>query len=90
MANRPVRACRPCRAGGITAGRPEGDRADAREPGRRGSRERENPTLDRFLEALEAVVDDLPGQLARQGQAETAQAAWGILAQVLVAATGYE
>ena len=34
----------------------------------RGSREWENPTLDRFLEALEAVVDDLPGQLARQGR----------------------
>lgn len=34
----------------------------------RGSQEWENPTLDRFLEALEAVVDDLPGQLARHGE----------------------
>jgi hypothetical protein len=56
----------------------------------RGSQEWENPTLDRFLEALEAVVDDLPGQLARHGEAESAQAAWALLAQVLVAATGYE
>jgi hypothetical protein len=56
----------------------------------RGSQEWENPTLDRFLEALEAVVDDLPGQLARHGEAETALAAWALLAQVLVAATGYE
>ena len=56
----------------------------------RGSREWENPTLDRFLEALEAVLDGLPGQLAMQGLAETAQPSWGLLAQVLVAATGYE
>ena len=56
----------------------------------RGSREWENPTLDRFLEALEAVLDGLPGQLAMQGEAETAQPSWGLLAQVLVAATGYE
>ena len=57
---------------------------------RRGSREWENPTLDRFLEALEAVLDGLPGQVAMQGEAETAQPTWGLLAQVLVAATGYE
>jgi hypothetical protein len=56
----------------------------------RGSREWENPTLDRFLEALEAVVDGLPGQLARHGEAEPSQAAWALLAQILVAATGYE
>jgi hypothetical protein len=56
----------------------------------RGSREWENPTLDRFLEALEAVVDGLPGQRARQGEAETAPATWALLAQLLVAATGYE
>jgi hypothetical protein len=56
----------------------------------RGSREWENPTLDRFLEALEAVVDDLPGQLASQDAAEPVQAGWALLAQVLVAATGYE
>jgi hypothetical protein len=30
----------------------------------RGSREWENPTLDRFLDALEAVLDGLPGRLA--------------------------
>lgn len=56
----------------------------------RGSREWENPTLDRFLEALEAVLDGLPGQLAKQGGAEADHAAWALLAQVLVAATGYE
>jgi hypothetical protein len=33
----------------------------------RGSREWENPTLVRFLEALEAVLDGLPGHVARQG-----------------------
>src|SRR5580698_5854803 len=53
----------------------------------RGSREWENPTLDRFLEALEAVVDGLPDQLATQDEDETARAPWALLAQVLVAAT---
>lgn len=56
----------------------------------RGSREWENPTLDRFLDALEAVLDGLPGRLARQGKAETAQPDWALLADILVAATGYE
>lgn len=56
----------------------------------RGSREWENPTLDRFLEALEAVLDGLPVQLTRQGKAETAQPDWALLADILVAATGYE
>lgn len=56
----------------------------------RGWREWENPTLDRFLEALEAVLDRLPGQLARQGKAETAQPDWALLAHILIAATGYE
>jgi hypothetical protein len=56
----------------------------------RGSREWENPTLDRFLEALEAVVDGLPDHLATQDEDETARAPWALLAQVLVAATGYE
>ncbi len=56
----------------------------------RGSQEWENPTLDRFLEALEAVLDALPGQLALQGKAEAAQPDWALLAHILVAATGYE
>lgn len=56
----------------------------------RGSQEWENPTLDRFLDALEAVLDGLPGRLAWQGRAETAQPDWPLLADILVAATGYE
>jgi hypothetical protein len=56
----------------------------------RGSQEWENPTLDRFLDALEAVLGGLPGRLAWQGQAETAQPDWALLADILVAATGYE
>lgn len=62
-------------------------RADLAE---RGSREWENPTLDRFLEALEAVLDGLPGHLACQGKAEATQPDWALLAHILVAATGYE
>lgn len=56
----------------------------------RGSQEWENPTLDRFLDALEAVLDSLPSRLARQDNAETAQPDWAFLADILVAATGYE
>jgi hypothetical protein len=56
----------------------------------RGSQEWENPTLDRFLEALEAVLDGLSGRLARQGKAETGQPDWALFADILVAATGYE
>jgi hypothetical protein len=56
----------------------------------RGSQEWENPTLDRFLDALEAVLDSLPSRLAWQGNAETAQPDWTLLADILVAATGYE
>ena len=56
----------------------------------RGSQEWENPTLDRFLEALEVVLDGLPGRFAWQGKAEPAQPDWALLADILVAATGYE
>jgi hypothetical protein len=56
----------------------------------RGLREWQNPTLDRFLDALEAVLDGLPGRLAWQDKAETAQPDWALLADILVAATGYE
>jgi hypothetical protein len=56
----------------------------------RGSREWENLTLDRFLEALEALLDGLPGRLARQGEPETTGLDWALLADILIAATGYE
>ncbi len=56
----------------------------------RGSQEWENPTLDRFLDALEAVLDGLPARLALQGRAEPPQPDWALLADILVAATGYE
>jgi hypothetical protein len=56
----------------------------------RGWQEWENPALDKFLEAFEALVDGLPARLARQRKTETAQPDWAVLAQLLVAATGYE
>lgn len=49
----------------------------------RGRREWENPTLERFLEALEAVIEG-------RGGTDSAQPDWVFLAEVLVAATGYE
>ena len=56
----------------------------------RGSQEWENQTLDRFLEALEASWTGFPAGSAWQGKAEPAQPDWALLADMLVAATGYE
>ena len=43
----------------------------------RGSQEWENPTLDRFLEALEAVLDGLPGRARPAAQCGTRAARLG-------------
>lgn len=56
----------------------------------RGSQEWENPALDRYLEALEAVLHSLPARLAHEGRPEPAQPGWALIAQILIAATGYE
>jgi hypothetical protein len=48
----------------------------------RGPQEWENPTLERFLDAL-------PSRLARQGK-EPARPDWALIPQILVAGTGYE
>jgi hypothetical protein len=51
-----------------------------------GWREWENPTLDRFLDAIEGVVDGLPSQELTGA----ARPYWALVARILVAATGYE
>jgi hypothetical protein len=56
----------------------------------RGWREWENPTLGRFLEALEALIGGLPDRPGSQDGAGSAQSCWAVLAKLLVAATGYE
>jgi hypothetical protein len=59
-----------------------------------GAHEWENPSLERFLEALQGFLADLDGYYASRGQQPPAQPPaqpdWGLLATALVAATGYE
>jgi hypothetical protein len=50
----------------------------------------ENHPLDRFLEALAAHLDALPHGYANRGEPFPAQPTWQLLAEVLVAASGYE
>lgn len=50
-----------------------------------GATEWENPTLDRFLDALAAFA---LGRVAEQAGQETAT--WRLFAEMLAAATGYE
>lgn len=57
----------------------------------RGWREWENPTLNRFLDALEAVLHDRAAdRLASQAETEHDQPSWALIAAALIAATGYE
>jgi hypothetical protein len=50
----------------------------------------ENHTLDRFLEALTAVLHGLPSLRSNRGEQLPDQPSWKLLAETLVAATGYE
>jgi len=56
-----------------------------------GWREWENPALDRFLDALEAVVDDgAADRLAGQAETRHDTTSWALIAAALIAAIGYE
>jgi hypothetical protein len=50
----------------------------------------ENPSLDRYLDALSAWINDMPGWFQNRGEAEAAQPDWSLVAQMLYAATIYE
>jgi hypothetical protein len=50
----------------------------------------ENPTLDRFLDALAGVLQGLPGYYANRGEQFPNAPTWAMLAGVLVSASGYE
>jgi hypothetical protein len=50
----------------------------------------ENPTLERFLEALAASLEGLPGLYANRGEQFPEAPTWKILAETLVMASGYE
>jgi hypothetical protein len=55
-----------------------------------GESEWENPTLDRYLEALAGWLADLPGWFQNRGEDEPAEPNWGLLAHALFAAAVYE
>jgi hypothetical protein len=57
---------------------------------RKGAREWANKSLEHYLEALEAVLNGLPGHYVSRGEPEPAQPDWALLARILIAATGYE
>jgi hypothetical protein len=50
----------------------------------------ENPTLGRFLDALAASLEALPGLYANRGEHFPENATWKIFAEALVMASGYE
>ena len=50
----------------------------------------ENPTLERFLDALAASLEGLPGLYANRGERFPESPTWKILAETLVMASGYE
>lgn len=50
----------------------------------------ENPTLDRFLEAMEAWVNSIEGYVINSGDAEVLTPSWKSFAKILSAASVYE
>lgn len=51
---------------------------------------RENPTLERFLDALAASLNALEPLHTNRGEALPSQPTWKLLTDVLVMASGYE
>ena len=50
----------------------------------------ENPTLDRFLDALAAWIADMEGYFKNQNKVEPDQPDWSLVGQMLFAASIYE
>ncbi len=50
----------------------------------------ENHTLERYLDALAAIIDSVDNQLRNRGEDQPPQLDWALLARLLVGATGYE
>lgn len=55
-----------------------------------GKTEWENPTLDRFLEALEALADAWPQVCRNEGTTMPEQPTWRLIAELLAGTTAYE
>ena len=56
----------------------------------RNAEEWENPDLDRYLDALAAVIEDLEGRLLNRGEIVPSEPSWRLIAELLDAATVYE
>jgi hypothetical protein len=50
----------------------------------------ENPTLERFLEALAAWCSDMPGYFLNRGVEQPEQPDWNLVAWMLIVASVYE
>jgi hypothetical protein len=50
----------------------------------------ENPTLERFLDALAASLEALPGLYANRGEPLPDPPTWKVFTEALVMASGYE
>ncbi|MEV6272932.1 hypothetical protein AB0L64_37585 [Kribbella sp. NPDC051936] len=50
----------------------------------------ENHTLERYLDALAAIIGSLDSLLANRGENLPEQPTWALIAELLVAASGYE
>ncbi len=50
----------------------------------------ENATLDRYLDALAALIDSVDSLLVNRGQKPPNRPNWRLVAELLVGATGYE
>lgn len=50
----------------------------------------ENADLPRYLEALEAWANDLPGYFGNRGEPIPEEPSWSLIAQLLLAAKYYE
>jgi hypothetical protein len=50
----------------------------------------ENPTLERYLEALSAWISDMPGYFKNRHQETPTAPTWGLIAAMLLAAKVYE
>lgn len=50
----------------------------------------ENPTLERFLDSLAAVLEGIPARYADQGERLPEQPTWKLFAEAAVKASGYE
>jgi hypothetical protein len=50
----------------------------------------ENTTLDNFLDGLASAIEGLDQTYAERGEVAPAQPSWQLIAELLVAASGYE